>query len=73
MRKLDTPKRVTLPNGRVFYAKYKRVKLSELLPNIILRRKQPKKSLGWDAAKNLVNNLASRYGEWVVMVLVILI
>ena len=23
MRKRDTPKRVTLPNGRVFYAKYK--------------------------------------------------
>ena len=38
MRKLDTPKRVTLPNGRVFYAKYNCVKRSELLPNIILRR-----------------------------------
>ena len=38
MRKLDTPKRVTLPNGRVFYAKYKRVKCSELPSNIILRR-----------------------------------
>ena len=38
MRQLDTPKRVTLPNGRVFYAKYKRVKRSELPPNIILRR-----------------------------------
>ena len=122
MRKLDTPKRVTLPNGRVFYAKYKRKKRSELLPNIILRRnyrqraaprgrrrrvaqqgrgmfstlkkiaknpivrklakkglsyapqvynygvskinnKTAKKNLGSDAAKNLVNNLASRYGE----------
>ena len=38
MRKHDTPKRVTLPNGSVFCAKYKRVKRSELLPNIILRR-----------------------------------
>ena len=38
MRKLDSPKRVTLPNGRVFYSKYKRVKSSELPPNIILRR-----------------------------------
>ena len=122
MRKLDTPKRVTLPNGRVFYAKYKRKKRSELPPNIILRRnyrqraaprgrrrrvaqqgrgmfstlkkiaknpivrklakkglsyapqvynygvskinnKTAKKNLGSDAAKNLVNNLASRYGE----------
>ena len=122
MRKLDTPKRVTLPNGRVFYAKYKRKKRSELPPNIILRRnyrqraaprgrrrrvaqqgrgmfstlkkiaknpivrklakkglsyapqvynygvskinnKTAEKKLGSDAAKNLVNNLASRYGE----------
>ena len=38
MRKLDTPKRVTLPNGRVFYAKYKCVKCFELPPNIMLRR-----------------------------------
>ena len=38
MRKLDTPKRVTLPNGRVFCAEYKRVKRSKLPPNIILRR-----------------------------------
>ena len=38
MRKLDTPKRVTLPNGRVFYAKYKCKKRSELPPNIISRR-----------------------------------
>ena len=38
MRKLDIPKRVTLPNGRVFCAKYKRVKRSKLPPNIILRR-----------------------------------
>ena len=122
MTELDTSKRVTLPNGRAFHAKYKRVKRSELPPNIILRRnykqraapigrrrrvaqqgrgifstlkriaKNPisrkpakkgwnyalqvynyvvskinnkiaKKNLGSDAAKNLVHNLASRYGE----------
>ena len=122
MTKLDTSKRVTLPNGRAFHAKYKRVKHSELLPNIILRRnyrqraalrgrrrrvaqqgigtfstlrkftknpivrklakkglnyvpqvyncgvskinnKTAKNILGSDAAKHLVNNLASRYGE----------
>ena len=132
MRKLDTPKRVTLTNGRVFYAKYKPVKCSELPPNIILRRnyrqraaprgrrrrvvqqgrgifstlkkiaknpvvwklrkkglsyvpqlynygiskinnKTAKKILGSDSTKNLVNNLASRYRQWVVMVLVTLI
>ena len=38
MKKLDTPKRETLHNRRVFYAKYKCVKRSELPPNIILRR-----------------------------------
>ena len=36
MRKLDTPKRVTLPNGRTFLVIYKRVKRSELPPNIIM-------------------------------------
>ena len=36
--KLDTPKRVALPTGRVFYAKYTRVKRSALPHNIILRR-----------------------------------
>ena len=33
MMKLTTPKRVTLPNGRTFLARYKRVKRSELPPN----------------------------------------
>ena len=36
--KLNVPKRVTLPNGRTFIARYKRVKRSELLPNIVMRR-----------------------------------
>ena len=40
MRKLDTPKRVTLPNGRTFLARYKRVKRSELPPNITMSRTQ---------------------------------
>ena len=38
MVKLATPKRVTLPNGRTFVARYKRIKRSELPPNIIMRR-----------------------------------
>ena len=37
-RILNTPKRVTLPNGKTFYAKCTRVPRSELPPNIILRR-----------------------------------
>ena len=38
MVKLATPKRVTLINGRTFVARYKRIKRSELLPNIVMRR-----------------------------------
>ena len=38
MRKLDVPKRVTLPNGRTFVARYERIKRSELPPNIRMRR-----------------------------------
>ena len=38
MMKLATPKRVTLPNGRIFVARCKRIKRSELPPNIVMRR-----------------------------------
>ena len=36
--KLATPKRVTLPNGRTFVARYKRIRRSELPHNIVMRR-----------------------------------
>ena len=36
--KLATPKRVTLPNGRTFVERYKRIKRPELPPNIVMRR-----------------------------------
>ena len=39
MRKLDPPKKVTLPNGRTFYAKYHRVPRSQLAPNVIMNRR----------------------------------
>ena len=38
MKKLDTPKRVTSGNGRVFTARFKRVKRSELPDNIVIRK-----------------------------------
>ena len=38
MHKLDTPKRVTLPNGRTFLARYKRVSRSQLPTSIVLKR-----------------------------------
>ena len=35
MVKLNVPKSVILPNGRTFVAQYKRIKRSELPPNIV--------------------------------------
>ena len=39
IRRLDTPKKVTLLNDRTFHAKYQRVSRSQLLPNVIKKRK----------------------------------
>ena len=38
MVKLNAPKRVTLPNGRTFVARYKSKPRGELPPNIVMRR-----------------------------------
>ena len=38
MVKFATPKSVTLPNGRTFISRYKRIKRSELLQHIVMRR-----------------------------------
>ena len=38
MRRLDTPKRVTLPNGRTFLARYKHFARSQLPVNVVLAR-----------------------------------
>ena len=38
MQKRATPKRVTLPDGRTFLARYKRVKRSDLPSHIVMRR-----------------------------------
>ena len=35
---LPTPKKVTLPKDRVFYAKYRRVKRTNLPPNIYIQK-----------------------------------
>ena len=39
MIKRENPKRVVLPNGRIFYAKYKRVDKDALPPNIRIMRR----------------------------------
>ena len=38
MVKLAVPKEITLPNGRTFLARYKRIKRSKLPRNIVMRR-----------------------------------
>ena len=38
MRKLAVPKRVTLPNGRTFFARYERIKRQDLPGNIQMCR-----------------------------------
>ena len=38
MVKLNVSKRVTLPNGRTFVARYKRIRRGELPPNIVMRK-----------------------------------
>ena len=38
MRKLDVPKRVTLPNGRTFVARYERIKRRDLPADIQMKR-----------------------------------
>ena len=38
MMKLNVPKRVVLPNGRTFVARYKRISHAELPPNTVMRR-----------------------------------
>ena len=44
MVKLNVPKRVTLPNGRTFVGRYKRIGRGELPQNIVMRRTYPQKA-----------------------------
>ena len=49
MEKLNVPKRVTLPNGRTFVARYKRISWDDLPLNIRMRRtyRQRAAPRGW--------------------------
>ena len=48
MIKMNTPKRVTLPNGLTFVAQYKRVSRAQLTANVTIRRSYTQRA----AAKN---------------------
>ena len=39
MMKMNTPKRVTLPNAQTFIARYKRVSRAQLPANVTIRRR----------------------------------
>ena len=45
MRKLAVPKRVTLPNGRTFFARYERIKRQDLPGNIQMHRTYRQRSV----------------------------
>ena len=49
--KLNVPKRVTLPNGRTFVARYKRIPRDQSPPNIVMRRTNTKKNTQRTAPK----------------------
>ena len=44
MVKIAVPRRMTLLNGRTFLVRYKRIKRSELRPNIVMRRNYTKRA-----------------------------
>ena len=44
MVKWQTPKKVTLPNGRTFYARYKRATRANLPANVLLERPYKQKA-----------------------------
>ena len=54
MRRLDTPKKVTLLNGRTFYAKYQRAPRSQLPPNVIMKRKYRRRAAPKGRRRRLV-------------------
>ena len=62
MRKLDVPKRVTLPNGRNFYARYERIKRRDLPADIQMRRTYRQRA----APRNRRRRQAAQQGQGIV-------
>lgn len=59
LRKLPTPKRVQLPNVRVFYAKYVTVGRANLPPNVWVRRRYVRKTGPKRQRKRCLNQVGS--------------
>ena len=62
MRKLDVPKRVTLPNGRTFYARYERIKRQDLPAEIRMKRTYKQRA----APRNRRRRQAAQRGQGIV-------
>ena len=62
MRKLDVPKRVTLPNGRTFYARYERIKRQDLPAEIRMKRTYKHRA----APRNRHRRQAAQRGQGIV-------
>ena len=64
MRKLDAPKRVTLPNGRTFYARYERIKRRDLPAGIRMKRTYKQRA----APRNKHRRRPAQQGQGIVSV-----
>ena len=64
MRKLDVPKRVTLPNGRTFYARYERIKRQDLHADIRMKRTYKQRA----APRNKHRRRLAQQGQGIVSV-----
>ena len=62
MHRLDVPKRVTLPNGRTFYARYERIKRQDLPADIRMRRTYRQRA----APRNRRRRWAAQQGQGIV-------
>ena len=61
MTRLNTPKKVTLPNGRTFYAKYTRIPRSQLPDNVLMKIKYRRRAASKGRRRRLVRK---RQGGW---------
>ena len=62
MHKLNVPKRVTLPNGRTFYARYERTKRRDLPAEIRMKRTYRQRA----APRNRRRRQAAQQGQGIV-------
>ena len=67
LAKLNVPKRVMLPNGKTFVARYKRIKRSELPPSIVMRRTYMQRAAPRGRRRRRVQQECSRAWEFLIL------